>query len=166
MQKKRSQSRSRPENELFGCHQEFTSDSLQGLTGNSVAVKAVSKEIFNCLHQRGVYSGPLTRVGLPNGERKLNDPSFSRLPYITTASSLVPSRTSTVEDSRPKFGLAQNRRALDAAERFSGPIKDMTGVGNENWRQYSGRMMGSRQLEETRARRPALVSLKTCIALV
>ncbi|XP_057525783.1 probable serine/threonine-protein kinase At1g54610 [Amaranthus tricolor] len=157
--KKRSQSRSRPENELFGCHQEFTSDSLQGLTGNSVAVKAVSKEIFNCLHQRGVYSGPLTRVGLPNGERKLNDPSFSRLPYITTASSLVPSRTSTVEDSRPKFGLAQNRRALDAAERFSGPIKDMTGVGNENWRQYSGRMMGSRQLEETRARRPALHSV-------
>ncbi|XP_057526639.1 probable serine/threonine-protein kinase At1g54610 [Amaranthus tricolor] len=160
LQKKRSQSRSK---ELFKSRQEeFTSGPLLGPTGDSEAAKAVSKEIFNRLHKRGVYSGPLSIVGgLSNGERKLNDPpSFSRLSNLTTSSSLVANRTSPVKETRHRFGLDQNKRAPDAAERFSGPIDDTEGVRNDDWMYYSGEMSARHQLkEQTRGKRPDLHSL-------
>ncbi|XP_021753672.1 probable serine/threonine-protein kinase At1g54610 [Chenopodium quinoa] len=158
LQKKKSQSQLKPQNELWPVQVDFSS----GSPGNSEAVKEVSKEIFDRLHQRGVYSGPLARVDRwSNGEGKMNNPpSFSRLPNVTTSSSLVPSRTSVIDDNRRRFGLLKNKKATDAAERFSGPINDFEGVRNDDWLPYSGSMMGSHQLEEnTHPRRAALQSL-------
>lgn len=165
LQKKKSQFQPKHEGDIFRSRQEeSTFGSLSGPLGKPEAVKEVSKEIFDRLHQRGVYSGPLTRnrvAGWSNGDRKLYDPpSFSRLPKLTTLSSMVPSRTSAVEDNRRRFGFSQNKMAPDAAERYSGPLNDLDGVRNEDWMHYSGSMMGSHQLEETtRASRPALHSL-------
>ncbi|KAL2937793.1 hypothetical protein RDABS01_021242 [Bienertia sinuspersici] len=146
-----------PQSEVFKSRQgESTSGSLSGPLGKPEAVKEVSKEIFNRLHQRGVYSGTLSRggrgTGWSNGERKLNDPpSFSRLPNLTN---MVPKRTSAAEVNHLRRGLSQNRMAADAAERYSGPLNDLDGR-NEDWLHYSGSMLGSHQLEEPmRARRP------------
>lgn len=163
LQKKKSQSQSKPQSELYRPrHEEYSSGSLLGPPGNSEAVKEVSKEIFDRLHQRGVYSGPLTCVGgWSNGERKLNDPpSFSRIPNLTTLSSLAPSRTLAIDDNRRKFGLSQSKKAPDAAERLSGLVNGLEGVSNDDWLHYSGSMMGSHPLEENmRVRRQALHSL-------
>ncbi|XP_010689018.2 probable serine/threonine-protein kinase At1g54610 [Beta vulgaris subsp. vulgaris] len=145
LQRKKSQSQSKPQIESSRSRQE---ESTSGSTRNSEAVKEVSKEIFDRLHQRGVYSGPLTRAsGWSNGDRKLNDPpSFSRPPNLTTLSSPAPSRSSAVEDNRRRFGFPQNKKALDAAERYSGPINDLQGEREEDWHQLE---------EKTRVRRPA-----------
>lgn len=149
-QRKKSQSQSKPQIESSRSRQE---ESTSGSTRNSEAVKEVSKEIFDRLHQRGVYSGPLTRAsGWSNGDRKLNDPpSFSRPPNLTTLSSPAPSRSSAVEDNRRRFGFPQNKKALDAAERYSGPINDLQGEREEDWHQLE---------EKTRVRRPAPVSFQ------
>ncbi|XP_056693217.1 probable serine/threonine-protein kinase At1g54610 isoform X2 [Spinacia oleracea] len=161
--KRKSQSQSKPQNGLFRPpHEQFSSGPLLGSTGNSEAVKEVSKEIFDRLHQRGMYSGQSTRVGgWSNGERKLNDPpSFSKLPNLTTSSSMVPSRTSAVNDNRRKYGLSQNKKVPGAADRFSGPINGMEGVNDDDWLHFSGSTASSHQLEEnTRGRRSTSHSL-------
>ena len=165
MQKKRSQSqsKSRAESKSSSFYQEESTSSpvFDSNRKPPPAVKEMSKEIFDRLHQNGIYSGPLSLgAGCSKAGRKLNDPpSFSRAPNLSTLSSFAPKRTSIAEDSRENLRPSLTKEAADVNGRFVESINDLEGVRNQDWLDHSASFVSSCQLEETTSgRRPAWVS--------
>ncbi|XP_074296218.1 putative serine/threonine-protein kinase At1g54610 isoform X3 [Silene latifolia] len=135
LQKKKSQSQAKPRQELFRpCRHDSTLGPIFDLSRNTQDVKEVSKEIFDRLHQRGIYSGPLTGgKGWSNAdEKRLDSSSFSRLPNLTTLSSLAPNRTLASGDNSGSHGSLQNKKATDATGRFPVTTSDLDRIRNDN----------------------------------
>lgn len=153
LQKKKNQPQSKPRSDLGFHPKESTSGTVYDPNANSRASREVSKEIFDRLHQRGIYSGPLTTsgAGWSNAEMKLKDlPSFSREPpRLSTLSSLGSSRSSVAQDNRGRVRPSQNKRTGDTVERLPSSINDLEGRRDRDWGYYSGNLMDdSHQLEE------------------
>ena len=163
MQKKRSQSqsKSRAQSEsLSSDREESTSSPVFDSNRKPRAAKEMNKEIFDRLHLKGIYSGPLTRAaGWSNAGRKLNDPSsFSTAPNLSTLSSFAPKNTSVAEDTHENLRHSLTKKAADAEGRYADSVNDFEGVRNQDWPDCSASFVSSGQLEETTSGRPAWVS--------
>lgn len=160
LQKKRSQSqsKSRAQSEsLSSDREESTSSPVFDSNRKPQAAKEMSKEIFDRLHQKGIYSGPLTRAaGWSNAGRKLNDPSsFSRAPNLSTLSSFAPKNTSVAENTHENLRHSLTKKAADAEGRYPESVNDLEGLRNQDWLDCSASFVSSGQLEETTSGRPA-----------
>jgi len=154
---------SQPRSDFNTRLEQSTSDPVVDPDEKSRPVKEVSKEVFDRLHQRVVYSGPLTSgAGWSNAERKLKDfPSFSREPRLSTLSSLGQNRSSVAQESGGKSHIHQNKRTNDAAERYPRPVSDSKGGRDQDCLYYSGTWMEEcQQLQEKTSVRKSLVSFK------
>ncbi|KAL9243810.1 hypothetical protein vseg_017652 [Gypsophila vaccaria] len=144
-----------PQGSVRHRRHDSTSGLVFDLSRNSQDVKEVSKEIFDRLHQRGIYSGPLTHAtNQSQADKKLNDhPSFSRFPNLSTISDLAPSTTSVPEKKFRNHGFLQNKMATDATGRFPVATSDLGMIPTDDLLHYSG----SDQFEgKIHVRRPTL----------
>ncbi|KAK9689877.1 hypothetical protein RND81_09G087600 [Saponaria officinalis] len=158
LQNKKCQLQSKPQQELSRPRRhDSTSGLVFDLSRNPHDVKEVSKEIFDRLHQRGIYSGPLTHgTSQSRADKKLNDPpSFSRFSNLSTLSDLAPSRTSSSVKNSRNHCFSQNKKATDATGRFPVATSDLGVIQTDDLLHY----FGSDQSEEkTRVRRPTVHS--------